>query len=146
MKRIAFLFAALVAVAVAAPAAAQTTATINVSATVSDSCVILTADDLSFGNYVATADSVASADVTIECNASATYDIDLASTWLMANGGNNLAFQVEDGAGNPVTNVAGTATAVVGDPTVVALNGRIPAGQLVPSGAYNGSIDLTLNF
>jgi spore coat protein U-like protein len=166
MKRIlAVASAALAAAAVflALPARAGTnTNTLSVSANVLGICTIDPAT-LAFGSYDSTANVDVSTNITVHCTLGASYWIGLGpgsnaagATRRMVNGGTNfLSYELyrdsgrtqiwdnADPAPTPPHSVAGTPGFTAYTTPVY---GRIPAGQILPIGAYADSVVMTVNF
>lgn len=167
MKRL--LAASSVALAAAAivllarPARAGTnTNTLSVSANVLGVCTIDPAA-LAFGSYDSTANVDVSTNITVHCTLGASYWIGLGlgnnasgSTRRMVNGGTDfLAYELyrdsghtqiwdnADPAPTPPHSTAGTPGFTAYTTPVY---GRIPAGQILPIGAYADSVVMTVNF
>ncbi len=170
-RRIALAAAVSAAVALAAaprPAAAgQRTSTLYVSATVLGMCTI-NQSTLSFGNYDPASDTAtdAAADITVNCTTGSQYTIDLntgnngvanGNTRRMvrtANGATDyLEYQLFSDSGHlnvwTSAGAAGTmATTGAGQHAqTFQVWGRIPAHQdTLPTGTYNDSVVMTVNF
>lgn len=148
----------------ASSAMAQSSAndTFNVTATVVDACLI-TANDLSFGNYnsLSGADLDASSTLDVTCSNGTSYDIELdagtttggaISARLMTDGSNTLGYNLYtttgrttvwgDGTGASQT-ISGTGS---GSSQSLNVYGRITAGQTVPIGSYSDAVKATINF
>ena len=164
MKRFLIVFAAAVAAALVpvGKASAQTTATSNlaVSATVVDACTIDPAV-LSFGNYFRTAPVTVSADITVHCTQGTILWIGLGlgnnpsgAVRRMVNGGAFLEYELyRENTHTDVWTDAVPAPAYHETAVLPGLNdftqtvyGRIPAGQLVSSGAYSDTVLMTVHF
>ena len=139
-------------------------AVIQVSATVAPLCTIVV-DELSFGEYdpfVANADAAldASAVVSVTCTKGLASAVRLdagahggaGNVRHLASGGQRLAYWIfkdqartaawrtgQDGMSLPDVSTGQC-------PQSVALFGRIPPGQVVPSGAYTDTVMATLDF
>lgn len=148
-------FAAAILFASVRPARAATaTNNLNVTATVIASCAIGSAT-LPFGNYDGMQRDV-STTVAVNCNANVDYWIGLD------NGGPSYSApyrRMDDGSGNYLEyqlarDAAQTAnwdnnnpgTPDGSAPGNVTIYGRIPAGRVVPQGAYSDTVVMTLNF
>jgi spore coat protein U domain-containing protein, fimbrial subunit CupE1/2/3/6 len=166
MKRLlvaASVACAAVAVFVARPARAGTnTNTLSVSANVLGICTIDPAT-LAFGSYDSTANVDVSTNITVHCTLGASYWIGLGlggnasgTARRMVNGGTNfLTYELyrdsgrtqiwdnADPAPTPPHSTAGTPGFTAYTTPVF---GRIPAGQILPIGAYADSVVMTVNF
>lgn len=160
------LAAAVLAVSLRPARAATAQNTLTVSATVLGACTISPAT-LAFGSYdpnVAT-DRDAQGSIAVQCTTGSTYWIGLGlganangTTRQMAGGsGERLRYELYRDAGrqtvwdnaNPdaalYTYTAGTVAAGL-SPYSVAVYGRIPAGQIVSTGAFGDAVTMTINF
>jgi spore coat protein U-like protein len=156
MKRLLLLSAFAVAAVALMPsrAAAQATATNNlvVSATVVASCRIEPAV-LGFGNYDGTLNETFD-DITVTCNTATPHWVGLGDGLVgsreMQNGADRLPYELyrdaarlvpwtdtDPGAGQYTINAAGSVRQVYG---------RIQAGHIVPTGYYEDTVVMTVNF
>jgi spore coat protein U-like protein len=161
MKRrlaVSVLTAAALAIALAAgPArAGNDTNTLTVTANVVGTCEIDPAT-LAFGNYDPLADRDAQGTITVRCTSGTNYSIGLGGTnadrAMSGPNGDTLNFELYTDADRieaweNATAVSGTATTAAGGLTVYTetVYGRIPAGQQVSTGGYNGTLAMTVNF
>ncbi|WP_165838763.1 Csu type fimbrial protein [Roseicella frigidaeris] len=141
-------------------AAAATTATMAVSATVLSTCLVV-ALPMVFGNYAPTAASDAQADLTVTCTPGTTYtlslDKGLGSGATLAQRAmsfltNSLTYSLYttaarsvvwgDGTGGTAT-VTGTGTIL---PQLITVYGRIPASQNTAPGIYTDVVTVTLTY
>lgn len=159
--------ALVVALAAAAPVAAQTTASMNVTATVVSNCSITTVQHLVFGNYDPLGVNALAApgvpllgqgQFSVACPEGTAYSISLSlgsnpagATRQMAGGADRLVYEIFSDSNrtqlwdNAVPNTVGaTSTSLV--PVVFTAYGRIPGGQDVPIGAYSDVVVATVNF
>lgn len=165
MKRTVLSLIALTALVVAAPAfAAQQTANLPISASVSANCTITTSA-VAFGAYDpvsanAAANLTANGAVNVACTKGTPATIDLG------NGGNFLAGSRRMGSGTDFLNytlwrdaaltqpwgsgIAGGGTqaynAATKNVTAVTVYGMVPAGQDVTVGAYSDTVVATINY
>lgn len=142
--------------------AATATATIVVTATVLQACIV-TASPLVFGNYDPTSATPTDSTTTVlvTCTNGATYNVGLsagggsgatvATRKMSTGGGGTMNYSMYTSAarttvwGNTVgtDTVAGTGT---GLPVSYTVYGRIPAQQTVASGAYTDSVTVTITY
>ncbi|HEY6843149.1 MAG TPA: spore coat U domain-containing protein [Thermoanaerobaculia bacterium] len=165
MKRTVLSLIALTALVVAAPAfAAQQTANLPISASVSANCTITTSA-VAFGAYDpvsanAAANLTANGAVNVACTKGTPATIDLG------NGGNFLGGSRRMGSGTDFLNytlwrdaaltqpwgsgIAGGGTqaynAATKNVTAVTVYGMVPAGQDVTVGAYSDTVVATINY
>lgn len=146
-------------------------ATFQVTATVIDSCKVVSASDIGFGNYdPAAANNATPADasgtVQVRCtkNTAAAVTLDqgtnaaagstcAAPSRQMADAGTDrLGYQIyKDAArtqvwGCDTTNDAAFTSAGIASPVSLTTYGRIPAGQDVPAGSYTDTVSVTVTF
>jgi spore coat protein U-like protein len=161
MKRrlaVSVLTAAALAVALAAgPARAGIdTSTLTVTANVVGTCTI-DAATLAFGDYDPLLGRDAEGTVTVRCTHGTDYSIGLGGTnadrAMSGPNGDTLNFDLYTDAARieaweNATTVGGTATIAAGGLTAYTetVYGRIPAGQQVSTGAYNGTVAMTVDF
>lgn len=144
--------------------AAQATADLSVTATVSSTCTISNGT-LDFGSYEPLSASPTDGDsggtVTVQCTNLQAYDIysttALADRKMVTAGGGaarELSYKLYASSANrsagtelPVTKTAGTLAGTgTGLVQYVTIYGRIAAGQNVYSGAYSGTANLTIDY
>lgn len=149
----------------AAPAAAiaqQATTTFPVSATVLKACSV-TASALNFGSYdpTAAAGLEGMTNLRVLCTVGTSYTIGLSpgtsagatvTSRKMINGENSLNYELFQEAARtnnwgstPGTNTP-PATSAGTTPRQHTVYGRIPAGQIVPAGAYTDTITVSVNY
>lgn len=142
--------------------AATETTSFTVSATVTDTCQSLTADNINFGNYnpLASSNTDATGNIQITCTNNTSYSIALSaggsgsySTRQLSDGSsNNLNYNLYtsssynsiwgDGTGNSdAVNQTGT-----GSQDTVTVYGRITAGQSVANASYSDTITVTVTY
>jgi len=163
MKRVLLSAAiALAAALVPAVASAQTaTNTLTVTANVLGACTIDPAA-LAFGDYRSTADTDATATLTVNCTQGSSFWVGLGlgsnpagSTRQMANGTERLSYELYRDAGR--TQIWDDADPAPAIPHTDATNpglsaytatvyGRVPQAQLVAVGGYTDSVTMTVNF
>lgn len=153
--------AALVAMPAVAIAATATT-TFQVTATVISVCTV-SATDLAFGNYDASAGAPNdnSSTVSVTCSNGSPYTVGLdagtgagatVNVRRMSNGGNTLDYSMYTTAGRTTVwadGTAGTSTqAGAGNGAVqnFTVFGRIPTGQFVTAGAYADTVTATVTY
>lgn len=153
MKKLQILAAVTIVLMVATSALAATdTATLNVSATVIASCRITSTTDINFGNYdpTNTVPTDAAGSFDFRCTRGTNYDLYISTPRTMTDGIDTLNFELyTDAPGSTVwpsslpgvSGVAGTNAVVPVD-----VYGRIPALQDVGTGAYNGSVTVTVEY
>ena len=150
--------AALLA-AVQPAAAASTTTTFNVSATVQTSCSV-SAADLAFGTYdvAAATDTLATSTVTVTCSLLTPYTISMSggtyasgSTRRLGAGSSRLTYEIYRDV--TMTNIFGTVAASLGVSAVgtglsvpFTLYGKIPKTQAVVPGSYSDQITVTVDY
>jgi spore coat protein U-like protein len=165
MKRTAAVGAVLaIAVLPLGVSAANETASLTVSATVTNNCTISTAA-LAFAQYDpvianASADLDGTGRVTVACTKGASPNIGLGtgssasgSTRRLSNGGSNyLSYDLYQDSGRSVTwtnSGSGMMTAVAATSKAArdfTVYGRIAGNQDVPAGSYTDSVVATVNF
>lgn len=141
--------------------AATATTTFQVDATVIGSCNV-SATNLAFGNYdtLSATPTDATSSVTVQCSLSTAYDIGLdegtgtgatVAVRKLTKGADTLNYSLfQESArtnvwGNTVSTdtVSGTGTGV---DIVHTVYGRVPAGQVVNTGAYADTVTVTVTF
>ncbi len=142
--------------------AGSISANLNVSATVTDNCIISTAD-LAFGAYdpiVTNASSPkdSTGTVNITCTSGAVTNVELdtganasGSTRRMKAGSNYLTYEIYQDSGRNTVWGSGaskldTGTAPNFNLRAFTAYGRITAGQDVPAGSYTDTVVATVNF
>lgn len=168
MKKILRLALAATAVAIAAPALAQTQSdTFAVTANVLQTCRLQNVSDLLFGDYDALTGTDLDAQTTFElrCNPGLAYQVQIdsglsyglatgyAADRAMTDGTNYLAYQLFQDAARSAAwgDTLGTdtldATAASAAWDTIEIYGRIPTDQLVPAGVYaDATVTLTVNY
>lgn len=147
---------AVAAFGVAAAGAVQaqtTTATFNVNANVQSSCTV-TATDLVFGNYTATAIAPLDAQNTISvtCTNGESYGIDLGATPMARTMGGPAGSTLNYGMYSDNTYAAAfgfASTALTGSGAAqnYTVFGRVPAGQFAArSGAHSAVVTVTVTY
>ncbi|MGX6960635.1 MAG: spore coat U domain-containing protein [Rickettsia endosymbiont of Pentastiridius leporinus] len=142
--------------------ASPATATFTVNATILSLCVITNAQNLNFGNYLSTADSLAQSNITLTCTPGSSYKVGLNAG---ATAGATVLTRQMKGVGTP-TNLLSyslykdaarlnnwgnvnpdwqTGTAGL-TPVVLTVYGKIPAGQNSAVDTYLDTITITLTF
>lgn len=139
--------------------ASTTTTTFNVTATVQTSCTV-SATDMAFGDYLASApsDTSSTSTITVTCSLLTPYTIGLNSgnhasggTRRMASGTSRLAYELYSDPSR--TSIFGTVAAGLGvsgigtgaaAPTTV--YGAIPRSQIVAPGSYADVITVTVEY
>jgi spore coat protein U-like protein len=156
------LFLAAAAIALMGPLASQaatSTATIAVTATIPQACTV-SATALAFGNYSASAGSNATSNITVTCQASSPYTIDLdagahgtlagaSTTRSMASGASALAYNLYTDAAHTHVWATGAGSDVTGTAnltTVTSVFGNVPASQTAGPGAYTDTVNVTLSY
>lgn len=164
MKTLLRLAAVAIALGLAAPALAQTTANITVTASVARSCHI-TATPIAFPAYdpLAGAAVEATGGITVTCTLDTGWWVGLNAGGNSAQGGGSpramantttagtfLGYDLYSDPGRTTAwsntqalGVAGTGAGVAQPATVY---GRIRAGQNVPAGDYSDTVTATVNF
>lgn len=153
--------AAAIALAVASIGvqAGLQTSTMNVLANVVPKCTIDPITDLNFGTYVQESGNVdATTSISVTCPTGTAYTIALGGLQgtqrFMASGPDNLEYQLYSNAGRTVTwgstigtdTVAGIGTGAAIPTTVY---GRVldnAANRLIPAGAYNSVVTVTVAY
>lgn len=155
------VFTVLIFVAEAAQAGTATT-TMNVSATVQNSCLV-SASALAFGNYdpVSASPTNATSSITVTCTTGTSFTVGLdagsaagatVTTRQMSNAANRLSYSLfSDSArttnwGNTAgvnTPAAITATA---SPSVLTVYGQVAAQQNLPAGSYSDTVIVTVTY
>jgi len=142
---------------VAGPAQAGSAGnTLTVTANVLGTCTI-DSPTLAFGDYDPLLDRDASATITVNCTQGTVYSIALGGTnaTRSMSGPNSEVLEFDlytdvarSTAWENATTVGGTATTIAAGLTAYPheVYGRIPSGQQVSTGAYNGSVAMTVNF
>jgi spore coat protein U-like protein len=133
------------------------TQSFNVSVTVLSGCTI-TASNLAFGTYLATAASTSTSTISVTCTNTTPYNVGLSAgaggsvtTRMMKNGTNSLNYWLYQNSahttnwGNTVgtDTVGGTGNGALQSLTVY---GRVPAGQFVRALAYTDTITATVTY
>jgi len=156
------ILAGVAAIALALPIAGHAgtaTTTIAVTATIPQACTV-TATALAFGNYDAALGTSGSSNITVTCQASDTYTIDLdagangtlagsSTTRAMASGAQQLSYNLfSDSAHTKVwaTGAGADVTGTANLTTVTPVYGFIPASQTAGAGAYTDTIHVTLTY
>ncbi len=138
--------------------AATSNGNLSVSATVANACTVDNAT-LSFGSYTLT-EKDASTTLNVQCTTGVAYNILMNSgmgtgatttSRKMTNGANTLNYTLyRDGARTNiwglsigVDTIAGVGT---GNVQTIDIFGRIPAGQGVPTGTYNDTVTITVDY
>lgn len=136
-------------------AAASTSTSFTVSATVVSTCAV-SASDLAFGNYLPSGNTDQTTSITVTCGNGTGYSVALndgnnasGGARRMINGGSNfLSYELYSDSGR--TTVWNTASPVTGTGSGAAqtltVYGRIPNGQNVPVGAYTDTIQVTVTY
>lgn len=152
------LAAAVALLAASGPAASQTkNAQFAVRASVNADCQI-TAQDLNFGAYSATAATTGSTPVNLKCTpgSSATVSLDAGASGnpqqRYMTGPANLNYQLyRDAALQDPINTSGAAWQLAGQDNtgqtvIYTAYGQIPTGQAVPQGNYTDTIRVTVTY
>lgn len=142
--------------------ASSATATMGISATVLNACVV-TSNAMAFGNYNPTSASPTDATSTFDviCTAGTSYSVGLnagtkagatVSTRQMSSGANALNYSLFSDSSRTVNwgNTPGTDTpspTTAGVlPSTFTVYGRIPAQQNVPGGSYTDTVTITVSY
>jgi len=160
-SRVAPLLAALVALAALSARAENRFTTLLVQSSVASNCRIAVSD-LSFGAYDplvthASSSLDASAVLTVACTKGITVNVLVddgshgdAGVRRMASGSQNLSYELFRDASRSSPWDRGNALALravgVFTPATLGVYGRIPAGQVVPAGAYSDTVTATVDF
>jgi spore coat protein U-like protein len=155
------LLAALVALAALSARAESRFTTLLVRSAVTSNCRIAVSD-LSFGAYDplvihASSSLDASAILTVTCTKGITVNVlvddgshEDAGVRRMASGSQNLSYELYRDASRSSRWERGNVLALraegVFTPTTLSVYGRIPAGQVVPAGAYSDTVTATVDF
>lgn len=135
--------------------AATATGTLNANATVVSVCNVAGITDINFGNYDPTSATPADAngDVNVRCTKNTPYQVYISAARTMTDGADTLNFELyNDAAGGTVwgttTGDAGnvTNTPASNAPTTHTIFGRVAALQDVGTGAYAGSVTVTVEY
>jgi spore coat protein U-like protein len=153
MKKVtkALLLAVLGTAATGAAQAQTATTTFQVTATVSASCSV-TATDLAFGPYLATAGAAldASSTISVTCSNSHPYDVSVGATpatrTMAGPAGSTLNYGMFNEAARTsafgVTGATGSGAA-----QAYTVYGRVPAGQfLARPGAHSDTVTVTVTY
>jgi spore coat protein U-like protein len=130
-----------------------------VSVTVASGCTI-TATNLAFGNYAATAASTSTSTISVTCTNTTPYNVGLnagnatnatVTTRKMQNGASLLSYSLSQNSAHTTNwgNTIGTDTeSGTGNGAVQSLTvyGQVPAGQFVKAGAYTDTITATITY
>jgi spore coat protein U-like protein len=153
MKRILILFAVTAFVVAASSAfAGQATNSLSASAAVNSNCRFVSVTDIAFGTYDPTdpADTDADGDFTFRCSKNTAYDIYVTGTRQMTKGADTLNFEIYSDAGRttvwPSTSPGVTGTSASNAPDTRSVYGRVSALQDAATGAYSGSVTITIDF
>jgi spore coat protein U-like protein len=153
MKRRLILLAVTAFVVAASSAfAGQATSSLNASASVNSNCNFTTVTDIAFGTYDPTdpVDTDADGDFTFRCSKGTAYDIYLTGTRQMTKGADTLNFELYSDAGRttvwPSISPGVTGTAASNAPDTRSVYGRVSAQQDAATGAYSGSVTITIDF
>ena len=143
--------------------AAEATTTFQVTATVTDSCLV-SATNLNFGAYDPAAVKDGTSTITVTCTAETPYTIGLdaglqsagATGTTRAMIGNDTAttllnyeLYTESGHGSVWGDIGGTIvaqSALTGGPLDYTVYGQIPASQYVPAANYADTINVTVDY
>jgi spore coat protein U-like protein len=141
----------------------STTATFQVTATVTNMCTVTT-QTLAFGNYnftTASPANAANANILLTCTSGDSYTVALnagsytgatVNTRQMANGGNALGYQLYKDSGHTTVWGDGTLSSVTvsgtgtGAQQSLPVYGVITTGQIVPAGNYTDTITATITY
>ena len=134
--------------------AAQTTATLNVTATVIDNVRIVSLPELAFGNYDPTegANVDATTTLTVKATKDLTYNAYFGSDRVLSDGTNSLNYELYSDAGRTSAWGSTLATAQSYTSTSGTTNalhtvyGRVAANQDVPPNAYTDTVTLTIEW
>lgn len=136
--------------------------TMNVSATVQNSCIISAAPML-FGNYdpVSASPTNASTSITVTCTTGTSFGVGLSagstsgstvSSRHMGNAANRLSYALFSDSGRTTNwgNSPGvdapSNTIATASPSVLSVYGQIPAQQNIPAGAYSDTVTVTVTY
>lgn len=158
-KKIAVAALAVAAFASIANAATQTS-NITVSANVQADCSTVTSPfasgDLNWGTIGGTTVQLdTTASVTLNCTPGTAYTVTAVvltggtggtTNFQMANGANNIDYQLFLGPTELSGSTPGTFSATGNGIQNITLFGRIPAQAAKPAGAYTGTVQLTLTY
>ena len=141
--------------------AATTTSNFNVTATVSNACQNLSANNISFGTYdpLSGSDSTSTGSISVQCTKDAAYALSLSTgssssytNRTMSNGTDTINYNLYNDSGhttvwgdgtNSTSTVSGTATGGTDSSTVYA---KATAGQSVSAGSYSDTITVTITY
>jgi spore coat protein U-like protein len=147
----------LIATGIAPSTASAQTASLSVSTSVANKCLISTSS-VAFAAYDpvvahATSNDDGTGSVTVRCTKGATASVTLgdgANTSRNLKNENNVLLDYElytnEGRSAVWTSVNLGQSASAATPLVATVFGRIPGGQDVPSGSYNDTVVATVNF
>lgn len=129
-------------------AAATTTTTFQVTATVANKCIIDSASDMAFGDYSPTdGDKSATSDIVLRCSKGGTYNVGLdggttgtVAQRLMANGSNTLQYNLYQEASH--TTIWGN---TVGTDTVAGTGNGMGVPQAITHTVYGQLLDSAFN-
>lgn len=161
-KRIAKFFIIGLAVGFSTSYGATETTSFSVTATVTDVCQNLTANNINFGAYnpLTASNTDASGDIHITCTNNTSYSVALSS----GGSGSYSTRQLSDGGSNSLNYNLYTSSnhnTVFGDGTgssdtvnqigsgsqdTITVYGRIPAGQSVANASYSDTINVTVTY
>lgn len=120
--------------------------TFTVSANVVNACTV-SAVDLAFGDYVASAAKDGSSAITVTCSAGRGYTVGIsggATPRSMTGPGGSLNYGLfSDTSRTSAFSVAASGT---GGAVVHPVYGRIPAGQFVTAGAYSETVTVLVTY
>lgn len=142
--------------------AATETTSFTVSATVSDTCQSLTADNISFGSYnpLSGSNTDATGNIQITCTNNTSYSVALSaggsgsySTRQLSDGGSNtLNYNLYTSSAYTSVWGDGTASSNTVDQTgsgsqdTMTVYGRITSGQSVANASYSDTINVTVTY
>lgn len=142
--------------------AATETTSFTVSATVTDTCQSLTADNINFGNYnpLSASNTDATGNIQITCTNNTSYSVALSSggsgsystRQLNDGGSNNLNYNLYTSASYSTVWGDGTGSSDTVDQTgsgnqdTLTVYGRLPAGQSVANASYSDTINVTVTY
>lgn len=160
MKRVGFAIAAAALTVIPMTGHASTsTTTIAVSATVQAACSV-TATAIAFGNYSSASGNTGTSNVTVTCQATTPYTLDLdagahgtlngqSTTRAMASGASLLNYNLyttaalttvfATGAGNDISSTASPSD-------TQHVYGSLPSGQSSGPGSYTDTVNVTITY
>jgi spore coat protein U-like protein len=128
---------------------AQTTATttFQVTATVDAACSV-TAQDLVFGSYLATANKDSTSTISVTCTSGTGYAVDVGATptvRIMTGPGGDLTYGMfSDSTHTSAFSITGASGNGLAQSHTV--YGRIPSGQYLAAGDYAGTVNVTVTY